>query len=148
MRSFFSKYPSQKRASPFESSQKTHFFPPSIQRLATPDEEKMPGTNDARMRDDKMIQEKPEIQRMGGPEEDEMLQGKAENSAGLASAQVSSQIESSQGQGQPLPENTREEMEAGIGTDFSEVKVHTDPGAAALPSQAEASSSHDRWILR
>lgn len=108
------------------------FFPPAIQRLATPDEEKMPGTNDARMREDKMIQEKPEVQRMGGPEEDEMLQGKAENSAGLASAQVSSQIESSRGKGQPLPENTRAEMEAGIGTDFSGVRVHTDSESAAL----------------
>lgn len=125
------------------------FFPPAIQRLATPDEEKMPGTNDARMREDKMIQEKPEVQHIGGQEEDEMLQGKAENGAGLASAQVSSQIESSQGQGQPLPENTREEMEAGIGTDFSEVKVHTDPGAAALNRALDAQAftyGHDMYF--
>ncbi|MBL7804102.1 MAG: DUF4157 domain-containing protein [Saprospiraceae bacterium] len=138
MRSFFSKYPSQKRASPFESSQKTHFFPPSIQRLATPDEEKMPGTNDARMREDKMIQEKPEIQRMGGPEEDEMLQGKAENSAGLASPQVSNQIENNRGKGRALPENTRAEMEAGIGADFSGVNIHTDDKSAGLSQSLHA----------
>lgn len=48
-----------------------------LQRLATPDEEKMPSTNDARMEEDKAIQEKP-IQKMEGPEEEELLQGKAE----------------------------------------------------------------------
>ncbi|WP_421795231.1 eCIS core domain-containing protein [Haliscomenobacter sp.] len=42
-----------------------------IQRLATPAEEKMPATNDARMAEDKMIQEKPEIQRMDAPKEEE-----------------------------------------------------------------------------
>lgn len=108
------------------------FFPPAIQRLATPDEEKMPGTNDARMRDDKMIQQKPEVQRMGEQEADEMLQGKAENSGGLASPHISSQIESSRGKGQPLSKNTRAEMEAGIGADLSEVRVHTDSESVAL----------------
>ena len=39
----------------------------SVQRLATPDEEKMPGTNDGRMEEDKAIQEKPEA----GPAEKE-----------------------------------------------------------------------------
>lgn len=38
----------------------------SLQRLATPDEEKMPSTNDARMEEDKAIQEKP-IQKMEAP---------------------------------------------------------------------------------
>jgi hypothetical protein len=39
----------------------------SIQRLATPDEDKMPATNDGRMAEDKRIQEKP-IQRMENAE--------------------------------------------------------------------------------
>ncbi len=48
----------------------------SLQRIATPDEEKMPGTNDARMAKDKEIQEKPEagspmIQKMDAPKEEE-----------------------------------------------------------------------------
>ncbi|MCB0573402.1 MAG: DUF4157 domain-containing protein [Saprospiraceae bacterium] len=42
----------------------------SLQRLATPDEDKMPGTNDARMAQDKEIQEKP-IQKMDAPQEEE-----------------------------------------------------------------------------
>ena len=45
-----------------------------IQRIATPDEEKMPGTNDERMAEDKRIQEKPEVQRMGGEEEEPIQQ--------------------------------------------------------------------------
>ncbi len=65
----------------------------AIQRLATPDEDKMPATNDGRMAEDKKIQEKP-IQRMenaamkeeektpsvqkAGMEEEEPVQAKAE----------------------------------------------------------------------
>jgi len=43
----------------------------SVQRLATPDEEKMPSTNDGRMAEDKKIQEKPEVQRVEAPKEEE-----------------------------------------------------------------------------
>ncbi len=47
----------------------------SIQRLATPEEEKMPSTNDQRMREDKLIQEKPmdggRIQKMDAPKPEE-----------------------------------------------------------------------------
>jgi hypothetical protein len=62
----------------------------SLQRAATPDEEKMPGTNDARMAEDKEIQEKPEegkgtkaeggglVQKMEAPKEEEKSVQKAE----------------------------------------------------------------------
>ena len=43
----------------------------TIQRLATPEEDKMPATNDARMAEDKRIQEKPMIQKMDAPKEEE-----------------------------------------------------------------------------
>ncbi|MEM8488753.1 MAG: DUF4157 domain-containing protein [Bacteroidota bacterium] len=49
-----------------------------VQRLATPDEENMPGTNDARMAEDKEIQEKPEVQRMGEEEEPVQTMGEEE----------------------------------------------------------------------
>lgn len=42
-----------------------------VQRLATPEEDKMPSTNDGRMAEDKRIQEKPEVQRAGEPKEEE-----------------------------------------------------------------------------
>ncbi len=54
----------------------------SIQRLATPEEEKMPGTNDERMKEDKAIQEKPEeeepVQKMEAPAEEKEVQTKPE----------------------------------------------------------------------
>ncbi len=39
---------------------------------------------------------------------------------------VQNQIEASRGAGQNLPENTRSEMESGIGASFQDVRVHTD----------------------
>jgi hypothetical protein len=59
----------------------------SLQRLATPDEEKMPATNDERMAEDKRIQEKPiqkaeeneePVQAMEAPKEEEKPVQKAE----------------------------------------------------------------------
>jgi Domain of unknown function (DUF4157) len=61
----------------------------TVQRMATPDEKEMPATNDARMAEDKRIQEKP-LQRepmkeeekpvqKAGKEEEEPLQAKADN---------------------------------------------------------------------
>jgi outer membrane biosynthesis protein TonB len=149
----------------------------SIQCLATPDEEKMPATNDARMREDRMIQEKTEpkeeeedklMQRMAAPEEEETvqtmaapeeekpvqaksapeeevpvqakaaaeeeektLQPKAQGAA-TAPPNLSARIDSTKGKGQALPKKTRAEMEAGIGADFSGVRLHTDRASADL----------------
>lgn len=50
----------------------------------------------------------------------------------LVSLKTSSQLFSSKEGGNPLPKNTRSEMEQGFGTDFSKVKIHTDSSAAAL----------------
>ncbi|MBL7816714.1 MAG: hypothetical protein JNL70_16960 [Saprospiraceae bacterium] len=44
---------------------------PSVQRLATPDEKNMPATNDGRMAQDKMIQEKPNVQKAEAKKEEE-----------------------------------------------------------------------------
>ncbi len=43
----------------------------SVQRLSTPEEDKMPATNDGRMAEDKKIQEKPDLQRQDTPKEEE-----------------------------------------------------------------------------
>jgi hypothetical protein len=43
----------------------------SVQRLSTPEEEKMPATNDGRMAEDKRIQEKPDVQRAEAPAKEE-----------------------------------------------------------------------------
>jgi hypothetical protein len=168
----------------------------SIQRttLATPAEDEKLGTAEARMEKDKLVQEKPEIQRMGAPEEEEPVQMQAEEeepvqmqteeeepvqmqaeeeepvqakeeeeeplqmqaeeeepiqakeeeeeplqaksqpgqSASVASAKLSNQIQSSRGNGAPLPEKTRAEMETAFGVDFRGVNVHTDNGAIQM----------------
>lgn len=125
-----------------------------IQRLATSGADEKSSTDEERMRRDKEIQTKPEIQRVsGGPQEEqekEKVQAKkAEEekeemggpvaqtkpdsaSAGVASPQLSSRIGSTAGKGQALPSGVREGMSASIGHDFSDVNIHTDQQAAAM----------------
>ncbi len=119
----------------------------AIQRLATPVEDEKLGTNDARMAKDKEIQEKPldggRIQKMDtseeeepvqmteAPEEEEMIQSKTDG-AGAASPALSNRIEQARGKGEPLPANTRAEMETSIGANFQGVRLHTDAEAVDM----------------
>ena len=72
------------------------------------------------------------------------------SAAGNASSDLNSNFEtnlnSSKGSGAGLSENTKKEMESGFGTDFSNVKVHTDSDAVKmnkqLGSQAFANGNH------
>ena len=139
--------------------------PDSVQRvtLATPAEDEKLGTAEARMEKDKLIQEK--IQRKGGHQEEEPLQMmeteeeevqakeeeeppqrkeleeeevqvKGEGEGGtVASPGVSQQIEKSAGDGRPLPDEIRTEMERAFGVDFSGVNIHTDAEAVRLNRQ-------------
>ena len=73
-----------------------------IQRLSTSTEEEKLGTNEERMRRDKEIQTKPDIQRMCPEcekEKEGMVQQKSEGTGGTASASLSNRIESSAGKG-------------------------------------------------
>ncbi|MDO6818877.1 DUF4157 domain-containing protein [Zobellia sp. 1_MG-2023] len=150
----------------------------SIQResLATPQEDEKLGTAEQRMEEDKLVQEKPEIQRMGeveeeegmvnkmegeeeegivnkmeAPEEEEMVnkmdaekeeeepvQTKSNGASQTASSGVSQQIKSKAGKGKSLPKNTRAEMEASFGVDFSGVNVHTDQDAIKMNKELGA----------
>lgn len=126
-----------------------------IQRLATSEADEKASTDEERMRRDKEIQTKPEIQRLnGGPQEEqekEKLQTKrAEEekeemgglsvaqtktdgaAAGVASPQLSARVESSAGKGESLPTSVSRNMSASIGHDFSDVSIHTDGQAAAM----------------
>lgn len=123
-----------------------------LQRLATPDEEKMPSTNDQRMEEDKAIQEKPDLQRMEAPEEElqtkpeeeepvQMMEAPKEEETAVqakatgtetATPNLSSRIDSSKGKGKALPKKTRTEMESGIGADFRSVGIHTDSEAVHM----------------
>lgn len=103
----------------------------SIQRLATPLEEEKLATNEERMKKDKEIQEKPEVQKMcpGCEKEKEekggALQKKAEG-ANAASPKLSSKIEGAAGKGNTLPRKSLSEMNSSFGADFSNVRIHTD----------------------
>ncbi|WP_010177184.1 eCIS core domain-containing protein [Aquimarina agarilytica] len=131
----------------------------SIQResLATPFEDEKLGTAEQRMEEDKLIQEKPEIQRMERPEEemlnkmdneeeepiqkmgmagtdkDEELQAKSNSSTpNTASAAVANKISSKSGKGERMANHTKAEMEGSFGVDFSNVNIHTDQESVSL----------------
>ena len=134
----------------------------TVQRLATPNEEKMPGTNDARMEEDRAIQEKPEagvkeeempVQKMGAPEEEEKplqkmetpeeekdgaIQSKSEPGHTARKAPLSSRLSQSRGKGEPLPTPVRARMEQGIGADFSGVRIHRDSDSVDMNKELHA----------
>jgi len=91
----------------------------SIQRLSTPIEDEKLGTNDARIKKDKDIQEKP----MEHPEKEK---------GPSPSAMLSSMIETSAGKGAALSQKLLTEMNSSFGVDFSCVRIHTDSEAAAM----------------
>ncbi len=49
-----------------------------------------------------------------------------------ASPELTANLNGSHGDGQPLPQNTRSEMEAAFGADFGGVRVHTDHQAVEM----------------
>lgn len=109
----------------------------SIQRLATPMEEEKLSTNEDRMKRDKEIQEKPEVQRMcPACEKEKEKKGSAvqkkPDGGGTASPVLSSRIESSAGKGKSLPKRTLSEMNSSFGVDFSNVYIHTDTEAISM----------------
>lgn len=113
----------------------------SVQRLATSEAEEKLGTNDARMRRDKDIQTKPEIQRKCAAcekEEEGHVQqsgGATGGSNGAASPQLAAQITGSSGKGSGMGAQTTHEMQHKFGADFSHVNIHT--GADAVQMNKE-----------
>jgi hypothetical protein len=152
----------------------------SIQResLATPQEDEKLGTAEQRMEEDKLVQEKPEVQKMGGEEEEEgmvskmegeeekegmvnklegeeeeegmiskmegaeeeeeTLQTKSNGSKATASPGLTQQIKGTSGKGKAMSKNTRAEMEASFGRDFSGVNIHTDQDAVKMNKELGA----------
>jgi hypothetical protein len=87
----------------------------TVQRLATPDEEKMPSTNDGRMEEDRAIQEKAEagngaIQKMNAPKEEEKPIQKA--SLPKEEEKPIQKMESPEEEDKAIQEKTEEEKEA------------------------------------
>ena len=80
----------------------------------------------------------PKLQKMGEEEEEEMQMKSNGNSASTASQELSSQLESSRGSGNVLPDHTRAEMESNFGVDFSNVRVHTGQQAVQMNQSLNA----------
>ncbi|MDJ0645853.1 MAG: DUF4157 domain-containing protein [Flavobacteriaceae bacterium] len=121
-----------------------------IQResLATPLEDEKLGTAEQRMEEDKLIQEKPELQKTEGEEEgiinkmeeeeEETLQAKSNSNVGVASKGLTQQVKSKSGKGRPLSKTTQREMESSFKTDFSGVNIHTDQEAVKMNKELGA----------
>lgn len=142
-----------------------------IQRLSSSKEDEKIGTNDERMRHDKEIQEKPDMQLMDSSEEmqekekkvqkksqeeerDEikgagMMQTKTEGGGtSAASTGLSSRIEHSAGKGKALPRETITHMSSSFGLDFSDVNVHTDNDSAEMNKELRAQAfTHGKDIF-
>jgi outer membrane protein OmpA-like peptidoglycan-associated protein len=112
-----------------------------IQRLATPQEDENFATNDERMKRDRELREKPEVQlkcahceeeeKKGVQKKDEReetstVQRSEASAPATASASLTNRIDSSRGSGSPIPGNTLNEMQSSFGTNFSNVNIHTD----------------------
>ncbi len=142
----------------------------SIQRisLATPRENERSGSAEQRIEEDKLVQEKPEIQKAGVPEEEEIqmqeipgeeeeiqmleedeevLQTKSGANQGAAGPELSQMIRRKSGSGRPLPGKTQAEMGAAFGQDFTDVNVHTDSEAVEMNKGLHAQAfTHGRDI--
>ncbi|MBS1663828.1 MAG: DUF4157 domain-containing protein [Bacteroidetes bacterium] len=111
----------------------------SIQRLSTPIEDENFSTNDQRIRNDRDIQEKPEVQTKSDTHENPKLQTKcAHCEQEEASAGVSNLIDSTRGKGQSMPESTRYQMESAFGTSFHDVNIHTGADSVGMNKELGA----------
>ncbi|WP_431214061.1 DUF4157 domain-containing protein [Puia sp. P3] len=117
----------------------------SIQRLATPEEDENFATNDERMRRDRELREKPEVQMKCAHCEEEEKMGvqmkpgspaatdsRVASGSRVAPDSVSGRVDGSRGRGAPLPSSTLSEMQSSFGRDFSGVNIHTDSDAVSM----------------
>jgi len=108
----------------------TSFITPSLQRQGE-EEEIQTKSLIQRQGEEEEIQTKPLVQRQG--EEEEVQTKRATAVGGFdAGSAFESRLSATRGGGRPLPDNVRGQMEAGFGTDFSGVRVHTGSEAARL----------------
>ena len=90
--------------------------------------------------------QKKEEETVGKDTEKQLQMSAAGNASPDLNSNFETNLNSSKGSGAGLSENTKKEMESGFGTDFSNVKVHTDSDAVKmnkqLGSQAFANGNH------
>jgi phage-related protein len=83
--------------------------------------------------DDKNIQRK-----CAACEQEEKLQKKSDNSSETGTSDIEGSLKSSKGGGSPIPTDTKAEMEASFGVDFSNVRLHTDHAAVGMSNDLNA----------
>jgi ribosomal protein S27E len=71
-------------------------------------------------------------------ENEEVIQASARSEVQDVSSKISSQLFSSKGSGSPLPKQTNKHMSNALGTDFSEVKIHTSNNAIQMNKSLNA----------
>ncbi|HEX8019753.1 DUF4157 domain-containing protein [Mucilaginibacter sp.] len=87
---------------------------------------------------DKELQRRPVFESDGDPNEGNTLKRSSQSAAPDISPQTQQKIEDSKGGGEPLPSNTREEMEGAMGADLSSVRIHNNSEAAGLSNDLQA----------
>src|SRR4051812_7393505 len=103
-----------------------------VQKKEEPNKEK-----EKVMRKEEPEKEKEKVQKKDEPKkEEEKVQRQPEGNA--ASLEVSGDIIRMKGGGEPLPTKILNEMNAGFGKDFGDVRIHSDQKAAELSDQLEA----------
>ncbi len=116
----------------------------SVQRYATPLEDEKFATNDERIKHDKEVQEKPELQTKCAECEKEdkdkkaPVQMKSGSEGSTASPHLSARIEGKSGKGNILPRKTLTEMSRAFHADFSNVNIHTDSDAVSMNRELQA----------
>ena len=78
------------------------------------------------------------VQRMSLDDDEDININRKGDGETLANPSLESQLSSSKGGGNPLPETTRQSMEPGFGADFSKVRIHTDSQAIQMSQDLNA----------
>lgn len=90
--------------------------------------------------------EEKQVQKKEDKEEEKPVQAKLNESTSVNEG-VESELNSSKGGGNGMDANTKQEMEAGFGADFSNVNIHTDSKAVQMSEQLGAQAfTHDNDV--
>ena len=93
-----------------------------------------------------MMKRASEVQRQPIEEEEELMMKPTSSRPSAVSENLEAQIDAARNSGQPLTGSVRDSIEPQFGSDFSQVRIHTDAKADELARQLEAeafTSGHD-----
>lgn len=106
-----------------------------VQKKSDKEEDKTVQKKCAECEKEDKVQKKEEKEK----EKDKTVQKKGKNTeSDIQNNELEGKLDSSKGSGTGLDKNTKSEMESGFGTDFSNVKIHTDTGAVQMSQELGA----------